>query len=599
MLGRSMRLRLPRLEPETQFLLLAAAVGAAGALGNEAFRRAIHFSQHLFHGETPDLLAPIAEISALLLVVLIPALGGLAVGLLRRFSGERVGGYGMPGFLEAVNLKAARLSFRNTLLRTLAAVITLGSGGSAGVEGPMAALGGSLGALVARARRIVGEKLRVLVACGSSAAIAAAYGAPIAGVFFTQEIVLAGNYDLANFVRVVVASGTATVISRALRGDAATFVVEPFELVSPAEVGFYLALGLWCGILGAFFSRIFYWVQGRFDRLRVSNVFKPAIGGALVGAIAIASPGVLGAGDEVISELVRTPGDAGNAALLVLALLVVAKIFATAITIGSGGSGGVFGPSLLLGAALGAAIGLLAHELAPGMAGLPGHYAMVGMGALLAATARAPLTSIFLVFELTGSSSTAVLPTLMAVAASIYTARRMEPYSIDEMGLARRGIVLKEGREASLLSGITVAQAMRPGFERLPFDLPAPRLVALVSQSRANAFVVVDQDERMLGILSIQDLRVLDQRSADELGLLTIAADLCEREVVTVFPEDSLAEALARLDLHGFRQLPVVSREDPRQVLGMLERRHILSAYQRALSGPQESPPAPDTPRTS
>ncbi|HVS18177.1 MAG TPA: chloride channel protein, partial [Planctomycetota bacterium] len=253
----------------------------------------------------------------------------------------------------------------------------------------------------------------------------------------------------------------------------------------------------------------------------------------------------------------------------------------------------VFGPSLFLGAALGAAIGSIAHFFAPGTAGVPGHYAMVGMGALLAATARAPLTSVFLVFEMTGSSSTAVLPTLVAVAAAIYTARRMEPYSIDEMGLARRGIVLKEGREASVLSGITVAQAMRPGCERLPSDLPAPRLVALVSQSRSNAFVVVDEDERMLGILSIQDLRVLDQRTADELGLLTIAADLCEREVVTVYPDDSLAEALARLDLHGYRQLPVVERADPRRVVGMLERRHILSAYQRALANPAEDGDSP------
>lgn len=596
MLGRSMRLRLPRLEPETQFLLLAAAVGAAGALGNEAFRRAIHFSHRLFHGETEDLLRPVARISESLLVVIIPALGGLAVGLLRRVSKQKVGGYAMPGFLEAVNLKAAKLSFQNTLLRTLAAVITLGSGGSAGVEGPMASLGGSLGALVARTRRIVGEKLRVLVACGSSAAIAAAYGAPIAGVFFTQEIVLAGNYDLQNFVRVVVASGTATVISRALRGDEAAFLLDqPFELVSIAEVASYLALGLWCGIVGAFFSRIFYWVQARFDALKAAPVAKPAIGGAMVGVIAILSPGVLGAGDEVIGELVRTPRFAGTGDWVLLGLftLIVAKVLATAITIGSGGAGGVFGPSLFLGAALGAVVGSVADYFAPDMTGMPGHYAMVGMGALLAATARAPLTSIFLVFEMTGSSSTAVLPTLVAVAAAIYTARRMEPYSIDEMGLARRGIVLKEGREASVLGAITVAQAMRPGCERLPSDLPAPRLVALVSQSRSNAFVVVDEDERMLGILSIQDLRVLDQRTADELGLLTIAADLCERDVVSVYPDDSLAEALARLDLHGYRQLPVVERADPRRVLGMIERRHILSAYQRALANPTEDAPPP------
>ena len=580
-----MRLRLPKLEPETQFLVLAAAVGAAGALGNEAFRSAIRYSQGIFRGRTEDLLRPIGPGIKPVLVVLIPILGGLTVGLLRRVTRRGVGGYAMPSFLEAVNLKAAQLSFGRTVLRTLAAVITLGSGGSAGVEGPMASLGGSLGALVARTRRIVGEKLRVLIACGSSAAIAAAYGAPIAGVFFTQEIVLAGNYDLQNFVRVVVASGTATVVSRALRGDEPLFLLDrAFELASPVELVFYLALGLWCGILGAFFARIFYWAQGRFEDLEMSPSFKPAVGGAIVGMIALVSPGVLGDGSEVMQELVSAVSSPGGEALLWIVVLIVAKMAATAATIGSGGAGGVFGPSLFLGAALGVTIGSLAKVLAPVSTGLPGHYAMVGMGALLAATARAPLTAIFLVFEMTGSSSTAVLPTLIAVAAALYTARRIEPFSIDEMGLARRGIILKEGREASTLGAITVGQAMRPGYERIPADMPAPQMVALVSQSRSNAFIVVDESERMLGLLSIQDLRVLDQRTADELGLLTIASDLCERDVVSVYPDDTLADALARMDHHGFRQLPVVDRADPRRVLGMLERRHIIAAYQRALS---------------
>jgi chloride channel protein, CIC family len=577
--------RWPRVEPETQFLVLAAAVGAMGALGNEAFRRSIHFAHRVFSGRTEDLLRPIGGPGIEpLLIVLIPILGGLAVGLLQRLTGRRVGGYGMPSFLEAVNLKAAQLSFGRTALRTLASVITLGSGGSAGVEGPMAALGGSLGALVGRARSIVGEKLRVLIACGSSAAIAAAYGAPIAGVFFTQEIVLAGNYDLQNFVRVVVASGTATVVSRALRGDSLLFQVQAFRLESPWELGFYLALGLWCGILGAFFARIFYWVQRRFEKLDLPPVFKPATGGAIVGMIALISPGVLGDGAEGMRAMVALDTAPGGQALLLLVVLIVAKVAATAATIGSGGAGGVFGPSLFLGAALGTAIGSIAMALAPDLTGIPGHYAMVGMGALLAATARAPLTSIFLVFEMTGSSSTAVLPTLIAVAAALYTARRIEPFSIDEMGLARRGIVLKEGREASTLGAITAGQAMRPGYERIPADMPAPQMVALISQSRSNAFVVVDAEERMVGLMSIQDLRVLDQRTADDLGLLTIASDLCERDVVTVHPDESLADCLARMDHHGFRQLPVVGRDDPKRVLGMLERRHIIAAYQRALT---------------
>jgi chloride channel protein, CIC family len=582
--------RRPNLEPETQFLLLAAAVGAAGALGNQAFRSAIALSHRLFVGSTSDLLEPIhAGWAPSLLILLAPVLGGLAVGLLSRLSRQETGGYAMPAFLEAVNLKNAQISIRSTLLRTLAAVITLGSGGSAGVEGPVASLGGGIGAAIARGRRIVGERLRVMVACGASAAIASAYGAPIAGVFFTQEIVLAGNYELQNFVRVVVASGTATVLSRAMRGDEPLFSGASFQLASGTEILFYLVLGLFCGVLGAFFARIFWWFQRRFAESGVRPHLRPALGGLIVGLIALVSRDVLGDGAETIERMVELTVSPVGLPLLSMVVLLVGKVVATSATIGSGGGGGVFGPSLFLGAVLGAAIGALANQFAPGHAGMPGHYAVVGMGALLAATARAPLTSIFLVFEMTGSSSTAVLPTLVAVAAAIYVARLIEPHSIDEMALARRGIRLQGGRESSTLASLTVGEAMRSDVETVRADLPAPMLQSLMSHSRNNAFIVVDGGERMVGILSIQDLRMLDQRTAEALGPLTIAADLCEREVSTAFPDETLASALARMDLHGFRQLPVVSRDDTRRVVGMLERRHILAAYQRALR-PQPAP---------
>jgi CIC family chloride channel protein len=574
---------LPRIEPETQFLVLAAAVGAAGALVNFALREAIGLTTELLHGNVTDLSLPQSK-GRVAAILLAPTLGGLAVGLLGRFSRAEVGGYGMPSFLETVNLRTSELSLKSSFLRACAAALTLGSGGSAGVEGPTASLGGTIAAWIAKARRIVGERLRVIVACGASAAVAAAYGAPIAGVFFTQEIVLAGNYDLQNFVRVVVASGSATVVARALRGDAPLFEVPPFELASPTELVFYLVLGLLCGLVGAFFSRLFFRVQPLFQASRVPKFWRPALGGLLVGILALGSPGVLGNGHEVIKKMVSAPEVATTTALIALAILAISKCFATSITIGSGGAGGVFGPSLCIGSVLGALSGALLHKWAPNMTGLPAHYAMIGMGALLVATVRAPLTSIFLVFEMTGSSSTAVLPTLIAVAASLYAARKFESHSIEETALARRGIRLKEGRELAVLSSVTARQAMRPGFEAVPASMTAPQLQALVSQSRSNAFVIVDEDERMVGILSLQDLRLLDQRTAIELGRLTIASDLAEEHVVTVFTDEPLSEALARMDQHGYRQLPVVERSDPKRVVGMLERRHVLSAYRRSLT---------------
>jgi len=235
-----------------------------------------------------------------------------------------------------VNLRVDDLRPRLILLRSLAAAITLGSGGSAGVEGPIASLGGGIAAWIGRVRQLAGERVRVMVACGASAAVAAAYGAPIAGVFFTQEIVLAGNYDLRNFVRVVVAAGSATVVARAIRGDAPLYDVAPFELVSAGELGAYLALGLLCGLVGALFARLFFATKRRFAASTLPAPWRPALGGALVGLIALLSPGVLGTGEEMIEVLLSIDRTTTAAILLALGTLVVAKAVATSLTIGSG-----------------------------------------------------------------------------------------------------------------------------------------------------------------------------------------------------------------------------------------------------------------------
>ena len=512
--------------------------------------------------------------------VLTPFAGGLLVAGISRLSRRDLGGYGMPAFLEAVNLRGAAISIRTTLLRTLAAVVTLGSGGSAGVEGPVAALGGATGAAVARSARVVGERFKLLVACGSSAAIAAAYGAPITGVFFTQEIVLAGNYDLHNFVRVVVASATATVVARALRGDAPTFAVAPFRFRSAPEILLYLALGVGCGLLGPLFQRTLYGVRDLFRDSRIPAGLRPALGGLIVGLLALAFPGVLGDGAEYMQRLLGTSEYGGMFAVLLLGGMVLAKILATSATLGSGGAGGVFGPSLFLGATLGAAVGSIGVRFAPDWVGLPGHYAIVGMGAFLAATTRAPLTAIFLVFEMTGSSSTAVFPTLIAVAAALYVARRMEPHSIDEVDLARRGIILTAGREGVMMARIPVSDAMSQNVSRVASSATAIELHALLLQSRSAAFIVEDSGA-MIGILTLQDLRALAADLARGEGAARIAGDLATRDVKTIFRDDNLENSLAVLDRHGYRQLPVVTREEPLRVIGMLERRDVLAAYSR------------------
>lgn len=573
-----------RLQPETRYLLLAAAVGAAGALADAGFRELIGLSERAFATGAGSLFDPVGPSLWWIVVIATPALGGLAVALLGRATRTDVGGYALPSFLEKVNLRSKEIDMRSTLLRTVAAALTLGSGGAAGVEGPIASLGGGTAAWIGRVRRLGGDRLRVLVACGASAAVASAYGAPIAAVFFTQEIVLVGNYDLQNFVRVVVAAGSATVVARAIRGDAPMLEAPHFELASSSEVLHYLLLGLLCGLCGALFSRLFFWAQRKFAALAIPSVYKPALGGAIVGVLALGAVGVLGTGHEVMEALLAREHVTGWRVLVGLLVLLAAKMIATSVTIGSGGAGGVFGPSLCFGAVLGGIVGGAADLLRPEASASPALYSLVGMGAFLAATVRAPLTSIFLVFEMTGSSSTAVLPTLVAVAAALFLSRRLERYSIDEATLVARGVNLAHSRERSALGEISVRQAMRPGFEGVAASATAPELQALLSESRSTAFVVVDERDEMVGILSLQDLRILDAKTAEALGALTIAADLCERDVLTVFADESLATALTKMDQSGYRQLPVVERQAPRSVIGMIERQHVLAAYRRQMA---------------
>ncbi len=571
-----------KLHPESQFLVLAAAVGAAGALGNALFRKAIGLSQRILEGGTTDLVSRLAPELTPLLIVVVPLLGGLVIGVISRLRGEDVGGYAMPAFLAAVHSPGSKLSLRALMWRTLAAVITLGSGGSAGVEGPVATMGGGIGASIGRTLRLSGERLRVMVACGSSAAIAAAYGAPIAGVFFTQEIVLAGNYELHNFVRVVMAAGSATIVSRALRGDEPMFEVLPFQLTSALEPLGYLILGIWCGLIGALFAKCFFYVQNVFQNSRFPRVWQPAVGGLLVGSIAILSPGVLGDGAHLMQEFVVLPEHPTGQALLLVAGLLLAKIVATSITIGSGGGGGVFGPALLLGACLGVSVGAAFHQMLPEFTGPPGQYAMIGMGALLAATAHAPLTALFLVFEMTGSSSNSVLPALLAIASALYVSKRLQSESIDERTMAKHGIRLQARREAAVLREVSVAEAMDRSVLTIASNMPAPQLQRYVSESTRETFVVVDSAENYLGVILLQELRQLDRETALQLGSLTIAADLARRDVEVGYPDESLADAVARMELAGQRSLPVMERDGSRRVVGVLEQRHVVSAYLRA-----------------
>ncbi|MDW7709352.1 MAG: chloride channel protein [Deferrisomatales bacterium] len=576
-LAQSALLRLHGLRPSenTALLAMAVAVGLLAGVGNLAFRRLIDLFHFLVFQEGGQWLGVHTGFPAVLLLPLLPTAGAVLLAPLDLFFPGEIRGYGLPRFLEAVNLKGAVFRARAMVGKSLAAAITIGTGGSAGMEGPIAAIGGALGSLVGQGLRVSHERLRTLVACGVAAGVGGTFNAPIAGVFFAQEIVLLRSFEATSFTPIVISSAIGTLVTRAVEGNHPAFRVPHYALHSPWEVIFYAILGVIVGLAAVHFIRSFYALADRFAAWRAPERLKPIAGAFATGVVGIALPQVLGNGYEHVE--LALAGQMGGLLLLVVA---AAKVYATGLTLGSGNAGGVFAPSLFVGAMLGGAYGTLVTALFPGTSAGPGAYALVGMGGFLAAATHAPMTAIFLIFEMTHEYSV-ILPIMVACVIGYTVSRYFQKDSIDTLELARRGIHLEEGREVSVLQAIQAGDVMNPGVEGIPEGMPLREILQFIPRSRHMTFPVVDAQGRLAGILSLQDFREI----AYEEGLedLVVAGELATREVITVFPDESLRDALGKIGVRNFEHLPVVSREDPRRILGMLSRRDIVTAYNKAL----------------
>jgi chloride channel protein, CIC family len=579
-----------KLHQQTRILIIAIVIGILSGLLNVGFRYFVEgfgttmrsLWAQVWGIDTQRLDELLAGGSILvtrfdtdyLLLPLFPLTGALLIWLLWRFFPGFEGGYTFPNFLVAVNLRGGIIRLRATLVRALGAAITIGSGGSAGLEAPVASLGGAAGSAMGRTVQASGSRMRLFVACGVAAAIASNFNAPITGVLFAFEIVLLANYQLTSFGAIVISSGVGTVISRWAFGDTSVFHTPLFELLHYWELGLYALLGIVCGLLGGLFIHFFYWVKGRFDRIPGRELPKLLFGGLAVGAIAIAFPQVMGAGYNVIQASLAaayTP--------LFVAGIFLAKAIATSITLGSGMVGGMFGPPLVLGTMVGAGFAGLVRTLTT----IPistAPFAVVGMGAFLAAVTRAPLTSMFLLFELTGSYEV-VVPAMFATIVAVVVSRRVSRHSIDGVQLHKMGVHFEEGHDTGILSSLQVRDVMQPGFTVINHRTPFRELAKLFTRTQETYFPVVDDDGRMQGILSFQDVRsVLFEET---LANVLVAGELATSDVITLVPTDTLQLALQRFNLKDIDSIPVVDNQDPRKVLGMLRRKDVLDAYNREL----------------
>jgi CIC family chloride channel protein len=551
---------------------VAAVIGVAGGLGAVGFRRLIGAVQVGAWGELPYGLDRVRA-HPWWWIVLIPALGGLLVGPLVHFLAREAKGHGVPEVMEAVALRFGVIRPRLVVVKSLASAITIGTGGSVGREGPIVQIGSALASTVGQVLRVSPAQLRTLVGCGAAAGIAATFNAPIAGSLFALEIIL-GDFAVAQFSPIVISSVMATVVSRYFLGDFPAFQVPPHELASAWELGVYAILGLVAGGVALAFIGLLYWMEDRWEAIPLPPWLLPAAGGLCVGAIALAFPHVLGVGYEATSDALR-----GSIPLLLLAALIPAKLLATSITLGSGGSGGIFAPSLFLGAMVGGLVGSVAHALLPGVTAGTGAYALVGMGAVVAGATHAPLTAILIIFELT-SDYKLILPLMASCIIATLLTTRVRRESIYTKKLLRRGVDISRGRELNVLRALRVRDVMSGELVTVREGEPVGRLLQRLGERPYETLYVLDEDGRLAGTIGLGDLSGVVRGGEPVLDVL-VARDLAT-ETPAVHPDDSLDTVVHLFAGRRVDELPAVEALD-RRLVGVVTRRHLLDAYDREM----------------
>jgi len=559
---------------ETQILItLSVIVGLGTGLGSVFFSGLIVWFKDLFFGYSEQVFMTQAG-SVKYWIALIPLVGGLIVGpIVYKFAVEAKG-HGVPEVMDAVARRGGIIRPRVALAKAVASAICIGSGGSAGREGPIVQIGSAIGSTIGQLFKMSAGRVRILVGCGAAAGISAVFNAPIAGVIFSLEIIL-GDFAVRTFSPVLISSVVASIVSRAFWGNHPAFDVPSYSLVSAWEMPLYALLGGACGVVAVLFTVTLHHTENLFDKIKMNPMLKPALGGLLLGVIGIYYPQVFADGYETIKLTIY-----GQMAVLVTLVLIFLKIAATSLTLGSGSSGGIFAPSLFIGAVAGGTFGYVAHTIFPGVTAGAGAYALVGMAALVGGTTHAPMTAILIIFEMT-SDYRIILPLMVAVVFSTLVARHIYEPSIYTIKLIKRGIFLKSGKDAMILRSMKIADIMETDYEVIPANMPLASIMNKIATSRGTDFAVINRAGKFIGMLSLLDL--LGAAGGHALDNLVIAQDIVATNLVTISPDDDLEMAHKRFALKGYRMLPVVNRSDPNILHGVLRRETMMKFYNRKL----------------
>ena len=574
---KAMKKNLRKLLPgeNTRIIVIAAFIGLMAGILNIIFRSTVHLVHKVIFDGGSGLLGIGKGGWHLILLPLIPITGMiLIIPLSLLFPGE-INGYGFTKFLRKVNLEDGFITARSIVLKIISTALTIGTGNSAGVEGPIAQIGGAMGSQVGKFFRVSGYQMKVYIAAGCAGGIAGIFNAPIAGIFFASEIVLLGTYEIASFAPLVVASALSTVLTRAYFGRDPAFIIPSYMMVNPlVEVPLYVLMAIIIGILAVVNTHIFYYIRDTYAELKIHPQLKPISGAFIVGCAGITFPQILGDRYDFIQDILH-----GHMLPLgVLFALIFLKIAATAITLGSGGSGGVFAPALFIGAMIGATFGYIVHLFFPTMTAGPGAYATVGIGAFLAASTHAPMTAIFLLFEMTGSYQI-IVPIMLTSIIGTMVAKKFLVDSIDTVDFTREGINIHEGRETAIMKSLRVGAVFTEDVEFISERANVNHLLELFRMTKGGFyFPVVDDSGQMTGIVSMQDVKNLLYRGEQDRVCYLVGA-ICSRDVIMLTPDDTLFTAMQLFDLKGIEEIPVVEDLEHKWVVGMLKRRDVIAAY--------------------
>lgn len=559
-------------------LVLAVVVGLLGGVSAYLFHHLIELTHtlvferiHLVPGSPLDMLR----------MVLAPTFGALLassiVWLLARHSHT----HGTATVMESVALQNGRLAARPLMVDVVASGVLIGAGGSAGPEDPSVQIGAVAGSATGRAMRFTGTRARTLVTSGVASVIAAVFNAPIAGIFFAMEIV-AGDFSTTLFVPVVLSAVAGSIVGRELLGTEASFQAPPYTLVSPfIETPLYALLGLIAAVVGVALIKAIHWSGVLFGRLPVAAPLRAMLGGLLVGLLALGIhmwlglEGILGVGYEISGAILHGEGPTG----ILLLILLIAKFAAVCFTIGAVRLGGSFAPALVLGSMVGGLFGQAVNMLLPGLTAPPAAFALVGMGAVLNAVIRAPLTTVLLLFEITGDYHI-ILAIMASVVTSQLAAHWLHGESIYTDKLARKGIQLRFGRDVNLLELVTIGEVMTTRPDTVPTTMTLGQLEVEFERTHHHGFPVVDADGSLSGIVTLTDVR---HAVAAGMSPATPIERITTRDLVVVYPEQSLNIALRQFALADVGRLPVVDQNNPRRLLGLVRRSDIIKAYQRGM----------------